>query len=156
MPRKRWTVARLHSETCYWRSCILLTAARLDLFDFIGTRGKTPAAIAARFGGHAAGWEVFLNALCGMGLLRARCRSYRNSAFAARHLNHRAAVRLWPSYEGLRQWNGLAAALTSGKRPDRQIPFASNRRQAKRLLDSLDVDAREIAPYLLKKVPLKK
>ncbi|HEU4344864.1 MAG TPA: methyltransferase [Candidatus Binatia bacterium] len=156
MPGKRWTVARLHSETCYWRSCILLTAARLDLFEFIGTRGKTPAAVAARFGGHAAGWEVFLNALCGMGLLRERRRTYRNSAFAARHLNHRAAVRLWPSYDGLRRWNGLAAALTSGKRPDRQIPFASNRRQAKRLLDSLDVDAREIAPYLLDKVPLKK
>lgn len=155
MPSKRWTVERLHSESSYWRSCILLTAARLDLFDFIGTRGKTPEAVAAHFGGNPAGWEIFLNALCGMGLLRERGKKYRNSAFAARHLNHRAAVRLWPSYDGLRTWSGLAPALISGKRPDRQIPFASNRRQAKQLLDSLDVDAREIAPYLLEKVPLK-
>jgi SAM-dependent methyltransferase len=156
MPAKRWTVARLHSETCYWRSCILLTAARLDLFDFIGTRGKTPPALAAHFGGDPAGWEIFLKALCGVRLLRRRRKTYSNTAFAGRHLNHRAAVRLWPDYDALRQWAGLAPALLAGTRPDRQIPFASNRRQANQLLSSLDLDAREIAPYLLDKVPLKK
>lgn len=156
MPRKRWTVERLHSDSCYWRSCILLTAARLDLFDFIGSRGKTAAALAAHFGGHKAGWEIFLNALCAMGLLRERRRTYSNSAFAARHLNHRAAVRLWPGYDGLRRWSNLAFALTSGSRPDRQIPFSSNRRQAKQLLDSLDLDARAIAPFLLARLPVKK
>ena len=155
MPDKRWTVERLHSESCYWRSCILLTAARLDLFDFIGTRGKAPAALAAHFGGDRAGWEIFLKALCAMGLLRRRRQTYSNTAFAARHLDHRAAVRLWPDYDALRQWAGLASALLSGARPARQIPFASNRRQAQQLLSSLDLDAREIAPYLLDKVPLK-
>jgi predicted O-methyltransferase YrrM len=157
MAGRRWTVARLHSESSYWRCCILLTAARLDLFDFVGTGRKTPAALAAHYGGDPGGWEIFLKALSGMGLLRQRRRrqSFSNSAFAARHLNHRAAVRLWPSYEGLRKWSGLAAALTSGKRPGLQIPFASNRTQAKLLLDSLDLDAREIAPYLLHRAPLK-
>lgn len=156
MPLRRWTVEQLHGESCYWRSCILLTAARLDLFEFIGATGKTPRALAAHFGGNPAGWEIFLNALCGMGLLRERRKRYLNTAFAARHLNHRAAVRLWPNYDALRKWSGLASALTSGKRPELQIPFLSNSKQAKQLLDSLDLDAREIAPYLLKRVPLKK
>jgi SAM-dependent methyltransferase len=152
---KRWTVERLQSESSYWRSCILLTAARLDLFDFVGARGRSPAALAAHYGGDPTGWEIFLNALCAMGLLRQRRRTYRNSAFAARYLNHAAAVRLWPSYDGLNRWSGLASALTSRKRPDRQLPFLSDRNQAWRLLHSLDLDARAIAPHLLKNISLK-
>jgi SAM-dependent methyltransferase len=155
-PGKNWTVEQLRGEASYWRACVLLTAARLDLFEFIGAREKTPAAFAAHYGGDPAGWEVYLNALCGMALLRRRVRKFRNSAFSARHLHHNAAVRLWPSYNGLRRWTTLAAALTSGKRPHRQIPFATNRRQALQLLKSLDVDARVIAPYLLRKLPLKR
>jgi SAM-dependent methyltransferase len=156
MPGNKWTVEQLHGETSYWRACILLTAARLDLFEFIDARQKTAADFAAHYGGDPAGWEVYLNALCGMGLLRQRWRTYRNTAFSARHLDDIAAVRLWRRYDGLRQWSSLASALTSGKRPDQQVPFTTNRRQARELLNSLDLDARMIAPYLLKKLPLKR
>ncbi len=156
MPAHKWTVEQLHGEACYWRACILLTAARLDLFDFIGTREKTPAGFAAHYGGDPTGWEIYLNALCGMGLLRRRGRAYRNSAFSARHFDHDAAVRLWPGYDGLRRWSSLGSALRSGKRPDRQIPFTTDRRQAGQLLKSLDLDARVIAPYLLRNLPLKR
>ena len=38
--------------------------------------------------------------------------------------------------------------------PRMQRPFVSDRSQAERLLHSLDVDAREIATYLIKKLPL--
>jgi predicted O-methyltransferase YrrM len=107
------------------------------------------------FGGTAAGWQIFLSALCGMGLLCRRRNNYRNSGFAARHLNHRASARLKPGYDAFARWAGLAHALTSGKRPGRQIPFASNQQEARQLLHSLDLDARKIAPYLLHKVPLK-
>ena len=155
MPAHKWTVEQLHGEACYWRACILLTAARLDLCEFIGTREKTPVGFAARYGGDPAGWEIYLNALCGMGLLRRRRRAYRNSAFSARHFDHDAAVRLWPGYDGLRRWSNLGSALKSGKRPDRQIPFETDRRQARQLSRSLDLDARAIAPYLLRKLPLK-
>jgi SAM-dependent methyltransferase len=155
MPAKRWTVERLHSETCYWRACILLTAIHLNLFDFIGTGGKSAAALARHAGGTVAGWQIFLNALCGMGLLRRRRKDYRNSAFTARRLDHRATTRLKPGYDAFARWAGLGDALTSGKRPGRQIPFASNQQQARRLLHGLDLDAREIAPYLLHEVPLK-
>src|SRR5918999_970594 len=156
MPGNKWSVEQLHGETSYWRACILLTAARLDLFEFIDARQKTAADFAAHYGGDPTGWEVYLNALCAMGLLRQRRRTYRNTAFSARHLDDIAAVRLWRRYDGLRQWSSLASALTSGKRPDQQVPFTTNRRQARELLNSLDLDARMIAPYLLKKLPLKR
>jgi precorrin-6B methylase 2 len=156
MPAKKWTIERLNNESSYWRSCILLTAARLDLFELLGAGGKTPEVVANHLGGSPAGWEVFLKALSAMGLLRKRRQTYGSSAFALRHLNHSGALRLWPAYNGLRQWSELAAALTSGKRPGRQLPFASNRREAKELLESLDLDAQEIAPYLIARVPLKK
>jgi SAM-dependent methyltransferase len=152
MPAKRWTVERFHAESCYWRSCILLTAARLDLFELIGARGTTAVALSAHFGGKPAGWEIFLNALCGMGLLRRRAERYINTAFTARYLNHHAAVRLWPDYNAFRAWARLASALRSAKRPKVQMPFLSNPKQAMQLLYSLDLDAREIAPYLLQEV----
>ena len=56
----------------YWRSCIILTAAHLDLFAWIGKREKGAEALTARFGGRPEGWEIFLNALCAIGLLRKR------------------------------------------------------------------------------------
>jgi SAM-dependent methyltransferase len=132
-----------------------LTAIHLDLFDWIGERGKTAGAAAAHFGGHAAGWELFLNALCGMRLLRERRRTYNNTPFAMRHLDHRSALRLLPSYDALQKWSGLAPVLVSGKRPELGLPFASDGRQAERLLSGLDLDAREIAPWLMDNLPLK-
>ena len=156
MPGNKWTVEQLHDETRYWRACILLTAARLDLFEFIGARETKPSGFAAHYGGDPAGWEIFLNALCGMGLLRRRGQAYRNTAFSARHLDHDVTVRLSPAYDGLRRWSNLASALRSGKRPDQQVPFETNRGQARQLLESLDLDARAIAPYLLKGLPFLK
>jgi cyclopropane fatty-acyl-phospholipid synthase-like methyltransferase len=156
MNGKRWTVERVRSESSYWRSCVLLTAAHLDLFAWIGNQDRKPSALAAHFGGDAKGWEIFLNALCGLGLLHKRDKKYRNTIFAARHLGHGTAARLWPGHDDLREWIALSSALVTGKRPNIPKPFFSDQRQTKRLLNSLDLDAREIAPYLLKKLPLKK
>lgn len=151
MAAKNGTVRQVRSETSDWRAYILITADRLDLFDFLGAAEKSSAALAAHYGGVPADWEIFLNALCRMGLLRARARLYRNSGFTARHLNDGATL----PRRHLGRWSGLASILTSGKRPGRQIPFATDRKQAENLLESLDLDAREIAPYLLEKLPLK-
>jgi precorrin-6B methylase 2 len=155
MPGKQWSRERLRTESNYWHSYILLTAAHLDLFAWIGNRERNARAFAAHFGGNSAAWEIFLNALCGMGLLHKRRRNYTNTLFAARHLNHGAAAWLLPNYDGLRKWTSLVPALIVGKRPTIHIPFSSNRSQAKRLLDGLDVDGKKIAPYLIDKLPLK-
>ncbi len=154
MSGKQWNLRRLLSESSYWRSCILITAAHLDLFDRIGKRDKTARALAARFGGSRVGWEIFLNALCGMGLLRKRRKRYANTLISARYLSRGAGIFLLPGYDAWEIWGGLASALVTGKRPAIQKPFFSEHRKAQRLLHGLDLHAREIAPYLIKKLPL--
>ena len=156
MSEKRWTLDRLRAESSYWRACILLTAAHLGLFAWIAGGKKQATAFAARFGGSPPGWEVFLDALCAMGLLRKRARRYSNGSFAARNLAGPAAAPLLPLYDALCRWSGLTPALISGRRPRREIPFLSNRTQTRRLLRSLDLDAQQIAPYLVSKIPLKR
>lgn len=154
MPAKPWDLKRLLNESSYWRSCILLTAAHLGLFDWIGKREKTPRAVAAHFGGSEAGWAIFLDALCSMALLRKRRQSYANTPVAARYLSGGAGAFLLPGYDAWDDWGGLASALITGKRPAIQKPFFSDRRKAERLLKALDLHAREIAPYLINKLPL--
>lgn len=154
MPAKQWNIKRLLSESSYWRSCILITAGHLYLFDWIGKREKSPRALATHFGGSHVVWEVFLNALCGMGLLRKRGERYANTLVSSRYLSRGAATFLLPLYDSWEVWGGLASVLITGKRPTIQKPFFSDRRKAERLLHSLDFHAREIAPYLIKKLNL--
>ena len=154
MPGREWNLKRLRSESSYWRSCVLVAAAHLDLFAWIGQRKKSSRALAAHFGGNAAGWEIFLDALCGIGLLRKRGDKYTNGVFAARCLTRGGAISLLPAYDAWDIWGGLASALITGKRPAIQKPFVSDRSKAERLLRSLDLDAREIALHLIKQLPL--
>jgi precorrin-6B methylase 2 len=144
----------LRSESSYWRSCILIAAAHLDLFTWIGKRKKTLKALSSHFGGGAAGWEIFLNALCGMGLMRKRGDRYANGAFVVRYLARDGATFLLPGHDAWQSWGDLATLLIAGKRPKTQEPFVSDRKKAERLLRSLDLDARQIAPYLIKKLPV--
>jgi SAM-dependent methyltransferase len=154
MASKRWNVERLRSESSYWRSCILITAAHLDLFGWMGKREKSARAVAARFGGHAVGWEIFLNALCAMGLIRKRGEKFSNAPFSSRYLRGTGATFLLPNYDAWDIWGGLASILITGKRPRTQKPFISDRTQAKRLLRGLHLHAQQIAPYLIEKLPL--
>jgi predicted O-methyltransferase YrrM len=155
MPGREWNLKQLRSESSYWRSCVLIAAAHLDLFTWIGQRKKSSTALAAHFGGNAAGWEIFLDALCGIGLLRKRGDKYANGVFAARCLTRGGAISLLPAYDAWDVWGGLASALITGKRPAMQKPFVSDRSKAERLLRSLDLDARQIALHLIKQLPLR-
>jgi ubiquinone/menaquinone biosynthesis C-methylase UbiE len=155
MPGREWNLKQLRSESSYWRSCVLIAAAHLDLFTWIGQRKKSSTALAAHFGGNAAGWEIFLDALCGIGLLRKRGDKYANGVFAARCLTQGGAISLLPAYDAWDVWGGLASALITGKRPAMQKPFVSDRSKAERLLRSLDLDARQIALHLIKQLPLR-
>ncbi len=131
-----------------------LTHAHLDLFGWIGKQEKSPRALAAHFGGEAVAWEMFLNALCGMGLIRKRAEKFSNSPFTSRHLSGAGATLLLPNYDAWNSWGGLASSLTTRKRPRTQKPFISDRVKAKRLLRALDLHAQQIAPYLIEKLPL--
>jgi SAM-dependent methyltransferase len=154
MASKQWTPEKLRSESSYWRSSLLITAAQLDLFGWLGKLERSPAAVAAHFGGNAQAWEMFLNALCGMGLLRKRAEKFSNTAFASRYLGCAEATVLLPNYDAWDVWGGLASSLTTGKRPKTQKPFVSDRGKAERLLRSLHLHAQQIAPYLIEKLPL--
>ena len=154
MPHNKWSLERLRTESSYWRSCILITAAHLDLFAWIGKREKTPSSLAGHFGGSPNGWQIFLNALCAMGLLRKRGGKYANTFFSARYLSRGGATFLLPEYDNWQIWGGLASALRTGKRPKTQKPFFSDRKKAHRLLRSLYLDGQEIAPDLMAKLPL--
>ena len=154
MARSRWNLETLGSESSYWRSCMLITAAHLDLFGWIGKQQKSPRALAAHFGGKPAAWEIFLNALCGMGLMRKRAEKFANSAFSSRHLSGAGAALLLPNFDAWNRWGGLASSLTSGNRPRSQRPFVGDRAATERLLCALHIHAQQIAPFLIEKLPL--
>lgn len=154
MAGEKWNLKRLQSESSYWRTCLLITASHLDLFAWIGKGEKSPRALAAHYGGRATGWEIFLDALCGMGLIRKRRDKYVNGDFASRYLIGPGATLLQPNHDSWNSWGGLSSILTTGKRPRIQKPFLSDRAQAKRLLCALDLHAQQIAPYLIDKLPL--
>jgi cyclopropane fatty-acyl-phospholipid synthase-like methyltransferase len=59
-----------------------------------------------------------------------------------------------PNYDAWNVWGKLASSLVVGKRPRTQNPFASDRAEAKRLLDALHLHAQQIAPHLIAKLPL--
>ena len=155
MPGKKWRPVQLRSQSSYWRSCILITAAHLNLFSWIGAQEKTLRAVASHFGGKPAGWEIFLNALCGMKLLRKRGVKYANTFLSLRYLAGDDASLYLPDYDAWDAWGGLASALRGGRRPQVHKPFLSDSKAAARLLHALHLDAQKIAPQLIRRLPLR-
>ena len=154
MSHKQWTPQKLRSEGGYWRARILSTASHLELFDWVGKGAKSPRAVSTYYGGTPQGWEIFLNALSAMGLLRKRAGKYENSLFSLRYLCSGKASFLLPDHDIWDLWGTLPALLRTGKRPKISQPFFSDRKRTERLLYALNHDARKIAPYLIKRLPL--
>ncbi len=154
MRYKRWTPQRLRSEGSYGQARILSTAVHLELFDWLGKEAKGSRAAMSHFGGTQEVWEIFLDALSAMGLLQKRSVSYENSRFALRHLRSGKGSFLLPDHDAWELWGRLPDLLTTRKRPKISQPFFTDRKRAERLLQSLDHDARKIAPYLIARLPL--
>jgi 3-hydroxy-5-methyl-1-naphthoate 3-O-methyltransferase len=151
---KQWTPQRLGSENSYWRARILSTAVHLEVFDWLGKRAKGCRAATGRFGGTQEGWRIFLDALSAMGLLQKRARRYENTPFAQRYLSSGKGSFLLPDHDAWDLWGKLPDVLTTGKRPKIPQPFLTDRKRTERLLQSLDRDARKIAPYLIERLTL--
>lgn len=154
MRYKQWNPERLRSTGSYWQARILGTAVHLQIFDWLGNSGRNARAATNHFGGTREGWKIFLDALSAIGLLRKRALSYENSPFALRYLCSGNGSFLLSDYDAWNVWGRLSNSLTSGKRPKVAQPFFSKREQTGRLLQSLDKDARKIAPYLMARLPL--
>jgi precorrin-6B methylase 2 len=149
MRYKQWTPQRLRSTGSYWQARILGAAVHLELFDWLGNSGRNATAATNHFGGTREGWTIFLDALSAMGLLKKRALSYENSRFALRYLCSGNGSFLLSDYDAWNAWGRLPNSLASGKRPK-----VAQREQTERLLQSLDKDARKIAPYLMARLPL--
>lgn len=90
-----------------------------------------------------------------MGLLHKRGKKYANTTFSSRHLAGDGVSFLLPEFDAWKRWGELASALRSGKRPEIHRPIFADPNQARRLLRALHLDAQEIAPQVLNKLPLK-
>src|SRR4030095_4866660 len=154
MRYKRWTPQRLRSVGSYWQARILSTVVHLELFDWLGKEAKGSRAATGHFGGTQEVWEIFLDALSAMGVLRKRSVRYANSRFALRHLCSGNGSFLLPDHDAWESWETLPDLLTTRQRPKISQPFFTDRKRAERLLQSLDHDARKIAPYLIARLPL--
>jgi SAM-dependent methyltransferase len=144
----------LRNIGCYWRARIVGTAFHLQLFEWLGTTAKTAGAVSSHFGGRPQEWEIFLNALTALKLLRRRGNRYSNSRFAARNLRAQTASFLLPDFDAWSLWGRLPDILTTGNRPKVAQPFFTDRVKAERLLRALDDDGRKIAPYVIRRLPL--
>ena len=156
MASTTWNLERIRREGNYWRSRVLITAAHLDLFSWIGKGEKSFGDIASHFGGDPAGWEIFLNSLCGMGLIRKRGKRYANSRFSLSYLSCGRAAFLLPAHDDWNIWGKLPRLLTTGKRPKVQEPFFTDRKRTERLLGALHLDGQKIAPYLVRRSALRR
>ena len=151
---KSWTPQRLRVTGDYWQARILSTAVHLELFDWFGNRVKSVRAANNHFGGTQETWKIFLDALCAMGLLQKRAMSYENSSFTLRYLCSGEGLFLRSHHDAWNVWATLPDILTTGKRPKIAEPFFTDQQRSERLLQSLDHDARKIAPYIMARLPL--
>jgi 3-hydroxy-5-methyl-1-naphthoate 3-O-methyltransferase len=151
---KPWTPQRLRIAAGYWQARILSTAAHLELFDWFGNNTKSVRAANNRFGGTQEIWKIFLDALCAMGLLQKRAMDYENSSFTLRYLCSGDGFFLRSQHDAWNLWATLPDILTTGKRPKIAEPFFTDQKRSERLLQSLDHDARKIAPYFMARLPL--
>ena len=151
---KRWTPQRIRSKGSYLQARILSTAVHLELFDWLGKKAKGSRAATSHFGGTQEVWEVFLDALSAMGLLQKRSVRYKNTPFTLNYLCSGKGTFLLPDHDAWELWETLPHLLTTRQRPKISQPFFTDRKRAERLLQSLDHDARKIAPYLIARLPL--
>lgn len=151
---KQWTPQRLRRASSYGQARIIGTAVHLELFDWLGNKAKGARAATHHFGGTQEGWKIFLDALSAIGLLQKRAGRYENSSSAQRYLCSGRGSFMLSDHDAWNVWGRLPDSLTSGKRPKVAQPFFTERKQTERLLQSLDKDARMIAPYLMARLPL--
>lgn len=148
------TLQELRAIGCYWRARIVGTAFHLGLFQWLGTHSKSAAVISKHIGGRSQDWQIFLDALAVLNLLRKRGNRYANSNLIVRALHAQMASSLLPDFDAWNLWGRLPEILTGGNRPKIAQPFFTDRIKAERLLRALDDDAQKIAPHVIRRLPL--
>jgi hypothetical protein len=120
MATREWNPGELlEISGFFWKTCVLQTAVKLDVFTVIGDGRRTAGEIAQKVDGAVNGVERLLNALVAMELLDKQNEAYANTA-SGRELLAKDS----PKYLGhiimhhhhlLESWSKLDQAVTSGK-----------------------------------------
>jgi SAM-dependent methyltransferase len=120
MTARKWNPGELFEISgFFWKTCVLHTAVKIDVFSTIGGSRLTTGEIAQKIDGAAAGVERLLNALVAMELLEKSGDKYANTPSGKELL-----VKDAPQYLGhiimhhhhlMESWSKLDQAVKSGK-----------------------------------------
>lgn len=103
----------------YAESKVLLVSNELGLFTAIGDGGKRADSLAAACGATCEGMKLLLQALVGLGLVRADAGRYWNSRLGAKYLDARSPTAvtnlLWLLNHHWSDWTGMAQAIRRGR-----------------------------------------
>lgn len=103
----------------YAESKVLLVANELGLFTAIGDGGKRADSLAAACGVTREGMQLLLQALVGLGLVRANAGRYWNSRLGVKYLDGRSPTAvtnlLWLLNHHWSDWTGMAQAIRRGR-----------------------------------------
>ncbi len=103
----------------YAESKVLLVANELGLFTAIGDGGRQADSLAAACGATREGMTLLLQALVGLGLVRAKAGRYWNSRLGATFLDGRSPTAitnlLWLLNHHWTDWTGMARAIRRGR-----------------------------------------
>ena len=107
MPAREWNPGELFEISgFFWKTCVLHTAVKLDVFTVIGDGKLSAEDIARQVDGSARGVVRLLNALVAMELLVKQDETYANSASGSQLLHH---------HHLLESWSKLDRAVISGQ-----------------------------------------
>jgi predicted transcriptional regulator len=120
MATREWNPAELlEISGFFWKTCVLHTAVKIDVFSAIGDRRLTVGEITKKVGGAATGVERLLNALVAMELLAKQNETYTNTSSgkellakdSPRYLGHI----IMHHHHLLESWSKLDQAVKSGQ-----------------------------------------
>lgn len=153
MATREWNPGELlEISGFFWKTCVLQTAVKLDVFTVIGAGRRTAGKIAQKVDGAVNGVERLLNALVAMELLDKQNEAYANTA-SGRELLAKDS----PKYLGhiimhhhhlLESWSKLDQAVTSGK-PQRTRSSHSKEEWRESFLMGMFNMAMGLAPHIV-------
>ena len=153
MATREWNPGELlEISGFFWKTCVLQTAVKLDVFTVIGDGKRTAGEIAQKVDGAVNGVERLLNALVAMEFLDKQNEAYANTA-SGRELLAKDS----PKYLGhiimhhhhlLESWSKLDQAVTSGK-PQRARSSYSKEEWRESFLMGMFNMAMGLAPHIV-------
>ncbi len=136
----------------FWKTCVLHTAVKMDLFSSIGDRELTAGEVALKVDGAAKGVERLLNALVAMGLLNKKDHRYVNipsgRALLAKDSPGYLGHIIMHHHHLLESWSKLDQAVKTGQ-PQRSRSSFSNEEWRESFLMGMFNMAMGLAPRIV-------